>query len=502
MHVMSVMILYVASADTHVRRVAMSIVHHMMKSFFIVIAVTARTAITVIHTGRVTVVILCAATDVAARAAAAATNFCVTTASSTARSATPWFATAVCLPAVAIKNCARTVYKDVQSVLMQCVIVAAQVAVSVIHHAAAIAAKVKSFVVNVLKPTKKRKKKMSKKKKKTYNQQQKKKVDTPWVDAVDEVDEPIRSPVHNPSIRFTPYAWAKIECFRDFGRTEIGGFGITNKEDPLLVVDFAVPKQTCSYATVEFDDESVADIVMEHVGQSRHPENFSRIWIHTHPGDCPLPSGTDEDTFRDKFDNPWAVMFILACGGKTFCRLKTTTGSLFATRDLPVYVDYKQDFPGSALDDWQDEYDEKVTAVVIRPKTVDYRNQTWESRAVINQFDWRRKLGVTPSHMDDDYPQGSGMYDQYDENWDEQISSTGGKWQDRLFYGIETFDDEGDEDEEGGDQRDLGDIEMGIDDDSGAVVIEDGVYEDVNDDDLRFEHSELYGPDLTDEHIY
>ena len=46
---------------------------------------------------------------------------------------------------------------------------------------------------------------------------------------------------------------------RDLGDTEIGGFGISGTEDPLLVTDIGVVKQSCSYASVEFDDLAVAE---------------------------------------------------------------------------------------------------------------------------------------------------------------------------------------------------------------------------------------------------
>ena len=39
-------------------------------------------------------------------------------------------------------------------------------------------------------------------------------------------------------LRFTPYAWAKLRFLRDVGETEVGGFGISRADDPLLVEDF------------------------------------------------------------------------------------------------------------------------------------------------------------------------------------------------------------------------------------------------------------------------
>src|SRR5215475_11543396 len=131
-----------------------------------------------------------------------------------------------------------------------------------------------------------------------------------------------RTPLQ-PSLRFTPTAWAKLLTLRDLCETEIGGFGIAAGDDLLLVTDIQLVDQTCSMATVEFDDLAVAEFFDQHVDQGMHPAQFGRIWIHTHPGKSADPSWTDEKTFERVFgQTDWAVMFILACGGQTYCRLQ------------------------------------------------------------------------------------------------------------------------------------------------------------------------------------
>ena len=49
----------------------------------------------------------------------------------------------------------------------------------------------------------------------------------------------LRCPVNRdvPALRFTPYAWAKLLYLRDRGDSEVGGFGITSRDDLLLVKD-------------------------------------------------------------------------------------------------------------------------------------------------------------------------------------------------------------------------------------------------------------------------
>src|SRR6056297_1381885 len=136
------------------------------------------------------------------------------------------------------------------------------------------------------------------------------------------------SPVaRRPQLRFSPYAWAKLLFLRDLGPTEIGGFGISDHDDLLLVTDFVMVRQQCTAVTVAFDDEAVADFFDDQVNVGREPEQFARIWIHTHPGESARPSGTYEATFRRCFGQAdWAVMFILAEGGETYARFRCNVG--------------------------------------------------------------------------------------------------------------------------------------------------------------------------------
>jgi hypothetical protein len=161
-------------------------------------------------------------------------------------------------------------------------------------------------------------------------------------------------------LRLTPYAWAKLLYLRDLGPTEVGGFGISASDDLLLIEDIVLIKQLCTEVTVKFDDEAVADFFDTQVDLGRLPERFGRIWIHTHPGSSPLPSGTDEETFSRCFGNSdWAIMFIVARGGQTYARLRFSAGP-GGELVLPVEVDFRQSFPGSDQLGWDREYGQAV----------------------------------------------------------------------------------------------------------------------------------------------
>ena len=94
----------------------------------------------------------------------------------------------------------------------------------------------------------------------------------------------------------------------------------------------------------------------------RKPEQFFRVWVHTHPGDSPNPSGTDEETFQRVFGKcEWAVMCIVAEEGKVYARLCFNVGPGGQIL-IPVEVDYSQPFQASDQEAWEAEYKANIKA--------------------------------------------------------------------------------------------------------------------------------------------
>jgi proteasome lid subunit RPN8/RPN11 len=179
-------------------------------------------------------------------------------------------------------------------------------------------------------------------------------VPEPWPDRKTDTNR-------RPVLRFSPTAWAKLLYFRDKADTEVGGFGIAEAGDLLYVSEFATVKQKVSPISVSFDDNSVADFFDSQVDTGRKPEQFARIWLHSHPGDLAGPSLTDEDTFERVFGNcQWAVMFIVARDGGTYARLDFNVGPGCQVL-IPVEVDYRRDFGPSDRQLWEAEYKANVT---------------------------------------------------------------------------------------------------------------------------------------------
>ena len=137
---------------------------------------------------------------------------------------------------------------------------------------------------------------------------------------------------------------------------EVGGFGITAADDLLFVTDVVLVKQKVTPVSVSFEDESVADYFEDQVEVGRQPEQFARLWLHTHPGACPEPSGTDESTFARVFGScDWSIMCIVAQNGSTFARLRFNAGP-GGEVEIPVYVDYRCRFEAADLELWKQQY--------------------------------------------------------------------------------------------------------------------------------------------------
>ena len=164
-----------------------------------------------------------------------------------------------------------------------------------------------------------------------------------------------------PSLRFSPTAWAKLVFLRDITDNEVGGFGITEADDLLFVTDFALVKQKVTAVSVSFDDNAVADFFEDNVEAGRKPEQFARIWLHTHPGNSPQPSCTDESTFQRVFGScDWSIMAIVAQEGSTYARLRFNTGPGGDVK-IPVCVDYNVEFDAADFEVWQQQYLANVT---------------------------------------------------------------------------------------------------------------------------------------------
>jgi hypothetical protein len=178
-----------------------------------------------------------------------------------------------------------------------------------------------------------------------------------------------RSDVTGRVLTFAPMAWLKLRLFLHADDVEVGGFGISSEHDLLYIENFVTVKQIVTIASVEFDDNAVADHFDRCADEGVAPSRCGRVWIHTHPGSSPCPSFTDEKTFERVFGScDWAVMAIVARTGATYGRLRFSAGPGGETI-IPLTVDWER-YPKDLLDqegkmderfiEWMDEYGSNI----------------------------------------------------------------------------------------------------------------------------------------------
>jgi proteasome lid subunit RPN8/RPN11 len=156
----------------------------------------------------------------------------------------------------------------------------------------------------------------------------------------------------------------------DQGTTEIGAFGIGREEDPLFIDDVVLVRQSCTAVTVKFDDAAVADFFDQQIDLGRKPEQFARVWLHSHPGSSAQPSLTDEKTFDRVFGHcDWALMGIVARGGESYARLRFNLGPM-ADLVIRMDVEWSEPFASSDQPGWLAEYKAAVSEEISLLTTI------------------------------------------------------------------------------------------------------------------------------------
>jgi len=193
------------------------------------------------------------------------------------------------------------------------------------------------------------------KRKRKSRSKEKSMVTTPKLKVVD--PKPVApSPYKSPILHFTSEAWNHLLWLRDRGDTEVSAFGyLEDQKDNLVVESLIIPKQECSSATTEMDDESLSELGEAMTKKRVVPWRYTRVWIHTHPGESPTPSSKDWETFREIFGRSnWAIMFVLAKGGQTHCQmvLRSDRWELYQTIPCKVLTPVGRE--------WEEEYRAKI----------------------------------------------------------------------------------------------------------------------------------------------
>ena len=188
---------------------------------------------------------------------------------------------------------------------------------------------------------------------------------------------------------------------RDVTDNEVGGFGITEAEDLLFVTDFTLLKQKVTAVTISFEDESVANFFADQVEAGRKPEQFARVWLHSHPGSSPEPSMTDEHTFARVFGScDWSVMCIVAQDGGTFARLRFSAGPGGEVK-IPVCVDYGYEFDAADFEVWKQQYHANVIEDTAFSFSVKEKNAKTQQESEVEVFGGSDEFQDTMFSSDD-----------------------------------------------------------------------------------------------------
>jgi hypothetical protein len=176
----------------------------------------------------------------------------------------------------------------------------------------------------------------------------------------------------NMRLTFTAIAWLKLQYFCHAGDTEIGGFGISAEQDPLLVEDFQTVRQDTTSLSVRLHDEAVAEFFDDHVDAGLGPPRCGRIWCHTRPGTEVRPSTVDEQTLAHCFGHcDWAALVVLGRAGDTYARLSFGVGPggqivvpvAVDWRDWPVMLDHLGGMLAAKVESWRREYAANIFAL-------------------------------------------------------------------------------------------------------------------------------------------
>lgn len=166
-------------------------------------------------------------------------------------------------------------------------------------------------------------------------------------------------------IRLSPLAASKISYYLTTASTEVGMLGVTDK-DSLLVRDVFVPRQRCSVLSTEFDMNDVSDYVTRMCEDGYEVSQVMRVWIHTHPGMSPNPSGVDYQTFEEAYgDSDFAVMCVVGDRRRSTSVLDINTK--FGRIRSFLKVSWPGSIPSLSLDDRDALLRDRISKVEARP---------------------------------------------------------------------------------------------------------------------------------------
>jgi predicted metallopeptidase len=247
----------------------------------------------------------------------------------------------------------------------------------------------------------------------------------------------------NPTVYFTPYAWAKLWAYVRNATAEIAGMGIVEvvDNDYLLVSDVFIVEQEASAAHADFDVDGVARFMEELIAAGREDDiPKMKLWWHSHGTLEAYFSSRDTQTIDEWKNTSYLVSIVCNKKNRYSARLDLWSPIRMTT---DVDVEIFSVIPEEEIDSIKKEIAEKVKTPKTTSGKVYYTGYTGGTDYLVKSL-YRKELKKKEKGHHHDEPDMT--YDEYIEHLmsDKCCSDMGccGRmdYWDRKFFG-EGFDD-------------------------------------------------------------
>ncbi len=180
-----------------------------------------------------------------------------------------------------------------------------------------------------------------------------------------------------PDVVFTATkdASEKLKFWIDMSFGEFGGFAVTaDPNDRFKITDFIILPQTASGGHADLDNMAIAKYTCKMVKSGLQPNQFSRIWFHTHGGSGyfgPHSSTDDDNTFVRAFGQcDWSVMLIFNDAYSVYMELQNNKAHNIGWE---IGFEFWEKPLSKKHQGWADEFDDNVrhgARVCLKPKAI------------------------------------------------------------------------------------------------------------------------------------
>ncbi len=135
-----------------------------------------------------------------------------------------------------------------------------------------------------------------------------------------------------------PEVEERIRHYTRLAHGEVSGLGTVEEFDGgFLVTDLYLPKQACTPAGTELDQEAVATLLMELDNSGKDPGGL-RFWWHSHADMNTFWSKTDEQCIESLANGDYVLSLVTNKRGSMLARLDIFRPARVTLDDIPIAV--------------------------------------------------------------------------------------------------------------------------------------------------------------------